>query len=482
MSDSYSRGSVTKEVPTLNYDILLYILRCLDNRADVSRMMRVHPILYRAGWSVLLGFPIELHRYNYYNILKILSLSGGIDRCAHIRTLAVNSHSLNDNDIWLITGILENSTKVRRLGIEDDDSDTLLSSDDFVEAVVNLSTLRDLRIKSKYDLLCNVLQRIKAPLVVLNISVSSSYKYELVQLIKNFCATLEVLRTCDVQIRDLDFQCPRVHLLSLRNLRNVGFISTRKLTKAFPNLRKLSFHDALGSPKEQEAEEYHSLNQEQPAHSPWTKLDYISASATNIWTLALQCPISSLRIVPSETGWHRMLQRINHDYSPAVMEIHLASYNMHMLTHLGKLFETNVPWTQLRVTINISNIRPESDSEMFWDKLRMEWTKLHVPYLELAFLSWKVPPGKVYKAWLSHGGPETDQMARDLYTSIPALHQVYIHFGTQETEKLWKFSRSDNGEQGPVLIDLPLSERPTTWIDSESLRTLPWASQGGMLQ
>ncbi|KAK7694269.1 hypothetical protein QCA50_001449 [Cerrena zonata] len=449
--------------PSLNWDILLCITRCLDNRTDVSRMMRTHRVLYRAGWSVLLGFPIEVCRRNYHDILTMLSLPDAINRGEHIRSLSIDLKFCTDNDILGMKAIVEHSTNLRRLAIEPEDGENVFSNNELAEAVLWIQR------SNQHLHLHDVLQRIKAPLAVLKIS-PSHVDAELKALIASFSATLEVIRTMSVQIRDLDFQCPRVHLLSLHLLRPVGFISTRELTAAFPNLKKLYFGGSLTTSID-EAEEYRARNQKQPAPSPWPKLDYVEISPVNLWILALQCPIHCLNILDceedddpldlEESETCEMIEQLNRAYNPVAMEACLWFRDEDQLEHLERLFEGGLSCQQFRVTIDFSGDRELNE---FWSRILETWTRLPSSYLELDITSASSMGGMVYEEWTLCGGPGMDQMAEDLFTEIPALHQVYIHFGNSKgDEGLWEVMRG----QTLVLRDLPLSDRPMTWIIDE---------------
>lgn len=344
--------------------------------------MRAHRVLYDAGWPVLLGFPIKLVSYNHSKISKALSRPSSIDHCRYIRSLAVLDFgpSYTESDIVSLAEIFKHSTKLDWLAITE--GTKFLSNELLAESMAKLSSLRNLQIRRLKRPCHDALQRVKAPLEVLNLAQLPSHPApELKPFVTTFASTLNVIRVSYIQIGNLDFQCPHVHILNLYGL-DIEFISTRKLTAAFPYLRKL-YLCLRGSLtlSTRVAKEYRARNQAQRAIIPWTRLEHVEGTAVVIWALALECRIDSLSILEFDDlvkGERSMFKSLNHDHRPVAMEFELGGLNDDQWNYLEGFIGPDLSWEQLRVSIYSSELE---DSLSYYDTDRISelWVKHTIP-------------------------------------------------------------------------------------------------------
>lgn len=135
-----SRG----DLPVLNMDILLCVMKDADERVDMWRVMRTCRTLYCHGIPILLRKQVVItHPGQLRSLWQFLSSdSQKTDRFQYLRSLSLRNLGLRDDTeiVSILVKILQSATHLEHLQLLE--SEVLSSSTEAIQAVANLGRLR----------------------------------------------------------------------------------------------------------------------------------------------------------------------------------------------------------------------------------------------------------------------------------------------------------------------------------------------------
>lgn len=301
--------------PKLNYDVLLNVLEVADDRKTQASLMRTCQVLRRAGGRLLLVNGVQLYFAGHFESFCHFMLADATRFC-YLRDLYLDLDffpETSDRSGALLATVLLQAQQLENLTM--DHSAVLEHFPEVVGAIAELTKLKSLSMSDAdyldQDKLHNMLFLLKSELRILFCIFHDCDEingpYSPVDALEGVAPHLEELYvTYAYFLSSRGPVYPRLKKLSAGE--GSEMVDCSVLVRAFPNLVYLSMAEYMTSTFMTE-EEQRLENIEAQETLRWQHLSYVEGTLISLYVLALQCPITTLKLCWIEDG----------DFLPAVL-------------------------------------------------------------------------------------------------------------------------------------------------------------------
>lgn len=320
----------TMSIPRLNYDVLLHILhiQVAQDKADAVPLMQTCRTLQQTGAPLLVQGRVKIR-----DVKAVVSfyrfMTADKTRFRYLRCLRLGTIHLSEDDRLdkALSFVFRHARELGELFVEN--LDFLNSYPTTSNAISKLTQLESVSFSfgnsREQANLRDMLKRFRSNLRVLSVifwdDVRSGDIGDPIILLEGVATHLEALRVIYGTFASYEGPVfPRLKILSCADL---GYMhACEPLIRAFPNLLWLEVPQ-WGQIEDPELDQRRLENQEAQQRLRWLQLSFLRGSVVSLYGLALQCPVTTLRLsFGNEEREAAMLPVVLRDTPP----IHLVMY------------------------------------------------------------------------------------------------------------------------------------------------------------
>ncbi|KAJ3491705.1 hypothetical protein NLI96_g509 [Meripilus lineatus] len=465
----------------LNFDILANLFAFVDSRQDALSLMKTCRSLRAPATPRILSFPVYLYQReeitSFCDYMLTKSSPSPQNRCHYLRRLHVLGFLGNKNGLLAqnLAKIIQNSTGLEELVIRDIE-DFLWSGGGVVfEALSDLKShdaLTRLELRHVSNEASRLLQAMNIKSLselLLVFGYGSGDEPAPFKLLAGLGPNLTTLSLENAGPYSVGVQCPHVHTLDMMSC---SLLPSRDLTRMFPNLVNLSFHNKFGPDDDEEIEERRVENQAgfEADGNPWPSLQRLSGTISHLYMFGFIFQVKFLELSTVSAKKSAMCLAMIDDLSPINLHllIDVATFSLSELEmFLTRAFGGLTQCTYLSLSFEMDGI--SLDLSDFEPMLVSVLERLKVHLLEI-----RIPP--VYRRWTMEelcddddddDDEDDDDLTRNpfdplddylcaidtkaLITTIaeriPSLHHAGLWIGNQSrTGGYWEIVRIPGGE------------------------------------
>ncbi|KAI0789891.1 hypothetical protein C8Q75DRAFT_763063 [Abortiporus biennis] len=463
-SDTLTTSSQAK-LPSLDYDVMVYVLPFFVDRNDLLAYATTCRSLYNASVGYVLNIlPVDIGSISSLQSFCQYMLSESLRRCQFLKKLNFRFFDWEEITAKISEDLLKiflNAVNLEALGVHNTD-DLIDSNHQIFHTISSLPRLKELSVftGTLSNRLCGMLRNMQSPLEHLSANFLST----------NFLDPLPMLQSVSPTLRKLTFSSGSIRSplqVPARNVKELVLLLSEEiytpcLLFSFPALQtlKVEAFQPGGSLATRMA------NQAVNSRTSWPLLLELSGHIDGIFTLGLTSQIYHLNVYSIDQYTAYMLPVILRDAEPKFFSVKVEMSGMDS-TMFDSLIPANaqskISYIDLELDLNpwLNSSQPIDVDDMMetLHGVLSRLTSLGFLSLTLRYRENEQGEFRDDQVWGALEGMSPEELALDFTESVENLAFVFVHIGRQ-APRFWRICAPEGDETSPTFAELPSYRSP----------------------